>query len=234
MRDEFLQNLHWIIEINTPKLCNYNFNINLLIQIKNMKSLAIAALALLSVSVDGRSMVYGNHNQGMLNLNAPNSQTRNNGGIINIFGNGGHHDTRGNHGIISHVPYEIVRDDEIVDHELYQDELIINNRRGGRVTINNHRDDADDELFFGGSTINIDGNVGNVNIKSDTPVKHLKNIKVTHNQGQVTQTDSTGKTTVVAGKGHPVAVPDMDDSMDALNQAMHELEVMQRKGFLGK
>jgi len=164
-----------------------------------MKSLAIAGLALLAGSVTARSNVQGNNNHGILGVDASGSQLRNNHGIINVFGQDGNHNAPGNKGFINVLPFHIVRDD---DDELFN--LIhvdVDNQKynvhhnSGRVTINA---DDDDELFAFGN-INISGNQGKVHFNTDTPVEQMKNIKLSKNRGQITQTDSTGKTTIVDG-----------------------------------
>jgi len=164
-----------------------------------MKSLAIAGLAVLAGSVTARSNVQGNNNHGILGVDSSSSQLRNNHGIINVFGKDGNHNAPGNKGFINVLPFHIVRDD---DDELFN--LIhvdVDNQKynvhhnSGRVIINA---DDDDELFaFDSSSFNMSGNQGKIHFNTDTPVEQMKNVKLSKNQGQITQTDSTGKTTVV-------------------------------------
>jgi len=190
-----------------------------------MKSLALISLALWGGSAtasgiysDNEFRVQGNHNTGILSMNDKNAHMGNNQGIINVFGKDGKKSAPNNNGFIIVLPFHIVRnDDEYVDNEL-ADHLIIKNRKGGEVAINNHG--HDDELFDAdyeladtrismpnnrgfitvnqwddeadnelAISINMSGNSGKVNINSNNP-ENLKGLVIENNKGVVTTNNS--------------------------------------------
>jgi hypothetical protein len=161
---------------------------------------------------DNELGVSGNFNTGIMSMNDKNAHLGNNQGIINVFGKDGKKNAPNNNGFINVLPFHIVRDDE-ADNEL-ADHLIIHNRKGGEVTINNHS--HDDELFDGDNeladtrismpnnrgfitvnqwddeldnelaiSINMSGNSGKVNINSNNP-ENLKGLVIENNRGVVT------------------------------------------------
>jgi hypothetical protein len=185
---------------------------------------------------DNELGVSGNFNTGIMSMNDKNARLGNNNGIINVFGSDGKKSAPNNNGFINVLPFHIARDDE-ADNEL-ADHLIIKNRKGGEVTINNHDDelfDADNELrdtkismpnnrgFITVNqwddepdnelaiSINMSGNSGKVNINSNNP-ENLKGLVIENNRGVVTTNNAENlKNVVIKNNQGKIGVADPEE-----------------------